>query len=173
MKTLFILFTLLTWITGLSQSNEPLLIEGKDYSATIPSTWKVKKDNQSGAEFFAFSPVIVNDVNNNVNFTIQDLSKSKKTLEQYTNFSIEQVKNHLSNYEIIKSETVHNHLGTHQVLIYQGTINDLDFKWKQYYWIKNKKTAYLVTYTALQVSFDKDLDDANKIMNSIKIKGIN
>lgn len=105
----------------------------------------------------------------NVNLIVQDLSAQPMTLADYTLLATNQVAKLILESKMLESaDFTWNGLPAH-FLVYEGRQAQLKLKFYQAYTIKDNK-AYLMTYTAEPESYDKFLNDAKLIIDSVKIK---
>lgn len=117
-------------------------------------------------KFYPFAPAQSATFRDNLNFIIQDLKGQNIDLNKFAEISVEQIKQFITNSKILQSETS---AGPKHKIVYSGSQGQLNLKWQQYYWVKNEK-AYILTFTADQLSFDKQMAEVNSIMDSFKIK---
>ncbi len=91
------------------------------------------------------------------------------TLADYTLLATNQVAKLILESKMLESaDFTWNGLPAH-FLVYEGRQAQLKLKFYQAYTIKDNK-AYLMTYTAEPESYDKFLNDAKLIIDSVKIK---
>lgn len=129
-----------------------------------PGQWELNQSGISGTNFILFAPAQSATFRDNLNFIIQDLKGQNIDLNKFAEISVQQ-KQYITNSKILQSETD----GPKHKIVYTGSQGQLNLKWKQYYWVKNEK-ACILTFTADQLSFDKQVEDVNSIMDSFKIK---
>ena len=91
------------------------------------------------------------------------------TLADYTLLATNQVAKLILESKMLESaDFTWNGLPAH-FLVYKGRQSQLELKFYQAYTIKDNK-AYLITYTAESESYDKFLNEAKLIIDSVKIK---
>ncbi len=156
---------LLIFAIGFPQKPEWKTLENAEFQIKYPSKWELNQSGISGTNFILFAPNQSPTFRDNLNLIIQDLKGQNIDLKKFTEISVEQIKQYFTNANIILSETT---AGKHKI-VYTGTQGQLNLKWEQYYWVKNEK-AYILTFTADQLSFDKQIEEVNSIMDSFKIK---
>lgn len=143
-----------------------ILLEKEDYSISYPAHWEVKTD-EPRAEIFVCSPMDSKEDTfaDNFNMMKQNLLGKSIDLQLYDSISKSQIINAIGKDAIIDSK-IENECAT---IIFKGPLEGRNLKWKQLYYIKNE-TAYILTYTAEEVYFDKYSDIAESIFNSFKLK---
>ncbi|NJO91567.1 MAG: hypothetical protein HC831_23345 [Chloroflexia bacterium] len=139
-----------------------------EYSISYPSDWELNETGQMGTKFLIFSDIeSENDkFRENINLIIQDLSSYSIDLEQYKNISKEQISSMLINASIYEVSKKNSWGLDYYKLVYSGMQDDLNLKFVQYYWVENK-TAYILTFTAEQKTFDKFWPVGEKIMDGL------
>ncbi len=160
MKYLF----LLIFAIGFSQKPEWKTLENSEFLIKYPGQWELNQSGISGTNFILFAPNQSPTFRDNLNLIIQDLKGQNIDLNKFTEISVGQIKQYITNSKILQSETTTKHK-----IIYTGSQGQLNLKWEQYYWVKNEK-AYVLTFTADQNSFGKQIEIVNSIMDSFKIK---
>ena len=143
-----------------------ILLEKADYSISYPANWEVKKD-EPRAEIFVCAPFDNEEDTfaDNFNMMKQNLLGKSIDLQLYDSISKSQIVTAIGKDAIIDSK-IENGQST---LLFKGVLDGRNLKWKQLYFIKNE-TAYILTYTAEEIYFDKYSDIAESIFNSFKLK---
>src|SRR5258707_10770442 len=160
-------FALLIFEIGFPQKPEWKTLESAELLIKYPGQWELNQSGIANTNFILFAPNQSPTFRNNLNLIIQDLKGQNIDLNKFTEISVEQIKQYITNSKILQSETTT--VGPKHKIVYTGTQGQLNLKWKQYYWVKNEK-AYILTFTADQLSFDKQIEEVNSIMDSFKIK---
>jgi hypothetical protein len=166
-KHLFI-FPVFVFLISCSQSIEKkkmLTIDKSDYSISYSAEWELKTNPQ--LDVLVSSPLsgATDDFAENFNVLKQDLSASNEDLQLYDSITKAQTINALGKDAILSSTNE----GDHRSLVFKGPYNGRQLKWKQIYYVKNK-TAYVLTYTAEEKTYDKYSAVAESIFNSFKLK---
>lgn len=105
----------------------------------------------------------------NVNLVVQDLSSQPMTLKQYTDLTLEQLKQLITNSEVISSKDTAVGGVPGYKIICKGTQGQYNLKWLTVYTIKNNK-AYVLTFTAEETQYSSYSNVAEKIINSFEFK---
>ena len=106
----------------------------------------------------------------NVIVNIQGPRADIRSLEAYTANSEAAFKNMSDTIKITKSgkETLAG-LPAHQLLYTSTGIPGLNLEKMQVFTVINNNTAYVITYGAEQAEYDKNIQDVEKMINSVKI----
>lgn len=106
----------------------------------------------------------------NVIVNVQGPRQDISSLETYTANSEAAFKNMSDTIKITKSgkDTLAG-LPAHQLLYTSSGIPGLNLEKMQVFTVINNNTAYVVTYGAEQTEYDKNIQDVEKLVNSIKI----
>lgn len=188
-STLFLVLTIQLSIVmvGLSQSTNAQVDEAfKTYenpkfglSISYPPTWSVDElrndpaapSNNSIVAIFKSPSQGPNDKYlENVIINIQGPREGISSLEVYTQNSEKAFNNMSDTIKITKSgkETLAG-LPAHQLLYTSTGIPGLNLEKMQVFTVVNNNTAYVVTFGAEQAEYDKNIQDVEKLINSIKI----
>jgi hypothetical protein len=81
--------------------------------------------------------------------------------------SEQQFKTMITNGKLISSKRIKE--GQYHEIVATGTQGVMDLKFKQYYWVRGNR-AYVLTFTALQTTYDAYEALAGKVMNTFKVK---
>lgn len=143
-----------------------ILLEKADYSISYPADWEVKKD-EPRAEIFVCAPFDSEEdtFSDNFNMMKQNLLGKSIDLQLYDSISKAQIINAIGKDAIIESKIENGRSS----ILFKGPLDGRNLKWKQLYFVKNE-TAYILTYTAEEIYFDKYSDIAESIFNSFKLK---
>ncbi len=142
-------------------------IETSTYRHECPNEWMIDESKQFGTEYIFFSP-IENEHDNfseNFNLIIEDLSKSKITLDEYASLSENQIKKLITQSNIISNQKKTDKKIPYYEIIYTGKQGQLKLKWKQRYWINHNK-AYILTFTSEQDRYDIYITLADQIFET-------
>ena len=125
---------------------------------------------QAELSFILFSPQgDSSDVfKENINLLIQDLSEYDMNLKSYTELSVNQIKEMMSDTAISYNETLEKRGRSFQKMIFSGTQSGISLMFMQYYWVFDN-TAYVLTLTSTQSSFETIKEEGEKIMDSFGI----
>jgi hypothetical protein len=106
----------------------------------------------------------------NVIINIQGPSSNITSLEKYTSSSVTAFNNMSDTIKITKEgkDTLAG-LPAHQLFYTSTGIPGLDLEKMQVFTVVNNSTAYVVTFGAETAEYDKNIQDVEKMINSIKI----
>ena len=141
-------------------------MEKADYSISYPIDWLIKTD-EPRAEIFICAPLegVLDSFPESFNLMKQTLLGKSIDLYLYDSISKSQILTAIGKDAIIESKIEDGHSS----LLFKGPFDGRNLKWKQLYFVKNE-TAYILTYTAEEIYFDKYSDIAESIFNSFKLK---
>ena len=134
-----------------------------------PSDW-TKNEGVAGsvATFLAHKEAGKDSFSENVNVLVQDLSKQPMNLAEYTDFSVNQLKQMVHEIQIEKIEDAQLGGQPAKRIVYSGKDTEGKMmKYVQMWTIKDKK-VYLIGYTAELLHFDKYASQAQEMMESFK-----
>ena len=170
--------------SGYAQAGEPFkTYENPKFGLTLsyPPTWSVdelRKDpaaasNNSIVAIFKSPKQGNNDTYlENVIINIQGPRSDIKSLETYTQNSLKEFNNMSDTIKILKSDADTLAGIPARELIYSSTgIPGLNLQKMQVFTVLNNNTAYVVTYGAEQPEFQRNIQNIEKLINSIKIDG--
>jgi len=145
-------------------------IDMDEYSIEYPRQWEADTTVQEGFEFFIFITDTYPDVDfrDNINLLIEPLNPGVD-LDQYVEKSKYQGENYLSELKDLESRTIVSDCQLFHELIYAAEIDSIRFKWKQHFWVHDQK-AFVLTYSALDETFDESLITVNDVFESFRIK---
>lgn len=177
MKTFCGFLIMCTSINLFSQSgktivnNEWNLLDDSTYSISYPKTWTMDTSGENGTKFYLFSPFLSeNDhFKENVNLLIQDMEGFQITLDEYAEFTIDDIKNNVLNSTIIESTRKNAHGYEFHKMVYNGEIRNNNITFFQYYYIKTNK-VYLLTFTTETSQYSRYLPVCERIMDSFILK---
>ena len=172
---------------GLSQSAQAQVDEAfKTYenpkfglTLTYPPDWTVDEirndpaapsNNTIVAIFKSLSQGQNDKYLENVIINVQGPRSDIASLETYTSNSVKAFNNMSDTIKITKSgkDTLAG-LPGHQLLYTSTGIPGLNLEKMQVFTVLNNNTAYVVTFGAEQAEYDKNIQDVEKLLNSIKI----
>lgn len=138
------------------------------FQIQYPHNWE-KDENIQGAVVMFKSPKESTDdtLQDNVNILTEDLQGENYTLQEYSDLSINNIKAYILNANIINESNITLNGQNAHLVIYTGTSNGLNLKWRQAWTIKNG-TAYIITFTAQEKDYSKFERTAQDIMSSFK-----
>ena len=174
-------------MVGLSQSTYAQVdeafktYENPDFGLTLtyPPTWTVDElrndpaapSNNSIVAIFKSPSQGQNDKYlENVIINIQGPRSDIASLETYTSNSVKAFNNMSDTIKITKQgkDTLAG-LPAHQLLYTSTGIPGLNLEKMQVFTVVNNNTAYVVTFGAEQAEYDKNIQDVEKMLNTIKI----
>jgi eukaryotic-like serine/threonine-protein kinase len=153
-------------------SLEPYNIESYGISIQRPKTWQPEErpDRITGNVVKFVSPLVNNNDQylENVNLVIQDLSENRSTLEQFTPFRLDVIKQSSPNIKIIQEGQ--QKLANREAYQVTYTLQEdgASLERLQIWTVKDRK-AYILTYTAEPEQYATYLPTVKQMMNSFKI----
>lgn len=165
------IFVACIYFFGTSTFQESWKTFSKDeYSIKYPENWKLDASGNMGTVFILFSARAseTDSFRENINLTTQDFSKYTMSLDHFAQLSESQIKSVIENAKILESKKLENNGKHYYKIVYTGDQGPYTLKYKQYYFIENKK-AYVLTYTSLVSTYDKYNQVATMIMDSFKV----
>lgn len=174
MNKLILPFLLLSALNIFSQQkNKPLTntYKTKDFSISYPYYWRLDTSGLMGAKFFLFAPRVdsLDIYSENVNLLTQDLSgfDEEVDLQKFKEITEESFKTSNLQAHIFESEILKTTNGKALKMIYSMTPGKNRIKVLQYCFILSK-TAYVLTFTALEEEFEKQMVEGSLILESFK-----
>ena len=140
-------------------------------TVNYPPNWRLDASGNLGANYFIYSPS-EGDADNfaeNINFLTQYLKGQKIDLEQYTQISLSQLDKLMPGAKLLSNKLLRGPAGEYQKVVYTARQQGFDMEFMQHYFIK-KGSAYVLTFTGLEISFEKYSGVAEKIMNTFRWK---
>lgn len=150
----------------------------KGYKAyETESTWVMYPEGWSldtssvDSEFFIYSPLVESSdiFQENINLTTEKLPNNSITAEYYIKRALEMIKTSFGEVDVLENKERKGNFGTYRTIIYTGTMSGMKLKWKQSVYVKNS-TAYIISYTSLDDTYDEFVEISNKVMNSFIVK---
>ncbi|MCA9406971.1 MAG: hypothetical protein KC684_10560, partial [Candidatus Omnitrophica bacterium] len=141
------------------------------FSIKYPSDWTVS-ENTNGAVVLFYSP-LENDLDifqENVNIVVQDISRNKMDVREYTELAIRQMEVVFKDQiETMESEPIYldDNPAYNYVFVGKGPEGNLKYK---SVWTLKDYVAYQVTYTSVESSYDRYVNKVNKMIKSFKIR---
>jgi serine/threonine-protein kinase len=105
----------------------------------------------------------------NLNLIVQDLPESRRELEQFTTFYLDEIKQYHQGFQIIAQDKKLLANQPANQVIYTLTEEGINLKRLQIWTIKNNK-AYIITYTADGDKYTKYLSTIQTMINSFAIQ---
>ena len=148
------------------------LYENKDFNFSMqyPSDWR-KEEAGGEIKVQFFSPVENEEdtFSENLNVVISTLPK-QMSFEQFVTINLDQIKQGLLNFKSIETKDETLPAGKARSLIFTGIYGketDPTLKWRQTFIVSGSK-IYVISYTASPDGYDKQLDTAVKMVNSLR-----
>jgi hypothetical protein len=142
-----------------------------EYSIEYPSTWR-------GIDMYGFvelvSPTenITDDFKEKINVMVADLSKKKKTIEEFNDIWLKVViPGEIADFELLDKGTSTIDNKEALFVVYKGKRKKVGVKGKRYVFA-DKTSIYEVEFEAKQENFEKNLSMAETIIKSIKVKSL-
>ena len=141
------------------------------FALKYPASWSLAENKEGPVAIFYSPKESAMDIfPENVNIVVQDISHDPMDLEKYTKTAIAQMQAVFgTNLEIRDSSpaTIDNRPAHQFVFIGKGPDGNLQYMCR---WTLVGTTAYQITYTALASGYEKHLAQAQRIMNSFRIR---
>ena len=141
--------------------------EKEGFTIDYPTEWQLDVSGSMGTVFLLFSGLSGegDTFNENINLCMQNLEGQNLDLDAYVALTESQLPNAIENSKILRSER----MGDYHHIMYDGTMQGIDLRFKQYYWLKDD-VAYLLTFSAQRSDYDQYASVAAKIMASFQLK---
>ncbi|WP_310991906.1 hypothetical protein [Aequorivita marina] len=137
------------------------------YSISYPSDLTLDESGVNSSEFILSTEKTDTTDNfvENINLVIQNFTDRDIDLNTFVEISVDQIN---SRGKLISNERFKKGDAIFQRLVYTITINKLNLKFIQYYFLENNK-AYILTFTSEEDVFDKYSAEMEEIMQSFKL----
>jgi hypothetical protein len=146
------------------------VIESPNFTISFPKDWTADLNKNMGTSFLLFAPAEEGaNFRDNINLLIQKLPDAGYDLNKYVDVSLQQMSTGLSNNNLLESKRMKANAEEYHLLIFTGEQNSRKLKWKQIYRIEGDQ-AYVLTFTASQEGYDRQLETADKILESFRLK---
>ena len=164
------IFSISAGAYGASSNDYLIYGNSNDFEIAYPKDWSMKEGVMGTTVMFLSQLENQNDkFRENVNIVVQDLSKQPMSLDEYTNLSLMQLKRIITDINITTSEKTKLANCDAYMVVYTGKQGQYNLKLMQIWTIKNNN-AYIITYTAENIGFDKYGELVNPMVNSFVIK---
>ena len=170
--------TELAVIAELAPAVEPVITfstyENIEYGIRIdyPSGWAEEESDIEDVVIVFLSPFesAFDVFRENVYITVKDFSAQPITLDEYTEESIDELRQLISNFTLEESTTATLAGNPAHRLVYTGKLEQYDLKWMQVHTIKDD-IAYTITYTAEEDFYSAYVDIVQEMVDSFEIPG--
>lgn len=143
------------------------------YAMAFPSEWQLDDNGTMGTSFIVFSPSegALDLFQENINLVVQDLStyNISVTLDEYIEFSIEQLPTIFQDFQLISSKKYSRNGYDYYEVIYTGLQSGYNLQWKQYIWLIGSE-ARILTFTAQEKKFALYDLLSSSIMDTFRFK---
>ncbi len=136
-----------------------------------PSHWEIQQQAPDGSAFGFLSPIDgENDaMRENVNIQVQNLPDSTYDLDKFSELSLQGFQTQLGEFEIIENAKRMTLSGIPaEKIVFFGTLQNISFKFQSIYGV-SRPHAYILTYTAIDETYEKFLPIFEDIITSLKI----
>lgn len=132
--------------------------------------WSMKENPASGVVVAFGSPKESSDDKfvDNINLSTTDLSSQPMTLDKLTDTWLKQTQD-AAEFKLVDRKSTLMAGGDAEQLVYTYTNQGVNIKGSVTIATKNN-TAYIITYTAEETSYDKFIDSANTAVTSLKVE---
>ncbi|MBU0958322.1 MAG: hypothetical protein KKB31_00095, partial [Nanoarchaeota archaeon] len=160
--------------TELEDTNVPTATwstyENSAYGITInySSDWQKNESIPLNVVTFAYYPEQNTLSSAVLSIMIYDLSSQPMTLEEYTQFSLNQLEQDIFNYDQIEVAATVLAGGPAEKVVYTGEMSQTLLKFMQIWTIKNNK-VYLISYVAPAQLYSDSLSTIQKMIDSFEI----
>ena len=129
---------------------------GTNYEIRYPYTWEVSKGETVGTEF-TISPIPSTNAGKKifVSLASEDLSADPMTIEQYTQYSLEIIRNssdYYKDFKVLESNYHNSDNGEQARLVYTVRLGETDLKFIQVFTIKDDRSYIL----SIMMAIDED-----------------
>jgi len=140
-------------------------VQKEDYSIRVHKDWLVELYPEDEIDLYIYLDT-EDDFVENINIIVHHINDEKITLDQI----VKNVEAEFSNQgKIISSKRVVTPYREYQRMIVTSHLYGEDLKFIQHFFVKNSK-VYILTFTALEIDFNKYERVAEQIMQSFKVK---
>lgn len=141
-----------------------------NYKIDYPKEWELNESGQMGTRLMLFSPVSSADdkFRENVNLMVQDLTAYNLDLDGFVQISKDQIKVMITDSEILESKRISGPGLDHHKIVYKGKQGQFNFKFVQYYWVKDNN-AYVLTLTCQEDQFRAYESIGYNILDSFRL----
>ncbi|WP_298902343.1 hypothetical protein [uncultured Psychroserpens sp.] len=140
--------------------------ENATYAIEYPESWTFDDSGQMQTTFFINSPLTEDDTfKENINLIIQNLKGQNINMKDYVELTQKQTKGMLDDGKILES----NGDDKQHVMVLTGKVSGNALKFKQVL-IFHQEVMYILTFSALEKSYDDYIKTGNTILNSFKLK---
>ena len=141
-----------------------------DFQIRYPGEWQLNANSQFGAAFELYAPSNQQDgFAENINLIKQGLNGQTIALQDYAAISMQQIQKVVDNSNVLASGIYNNGANDYFEIVYTGGQGQLLLKWRQHFYVQDT-TAYVLTYSAQQNSFDQHNTQATAIMSSFRLQ---
>ncbi len=154
--------------TVLVVAEKPLYLEKKGYKIQIPGGWRISADcqDQNCSLFSPADTLLLPDTYvENINITVEKLSSTSYTVDQYTTFSIGYLPKVVQNFKLISKKKLSS---SSYVIEYKGRKNNFEQSWRQFYYVKNAK-IFIVTFAAETPKFEYYKPQVESYLKSFRV----
>jgi len=140
-------------------------IQKNDYSIRVHKDWLVELHPEDEIDLYIYIDT-EDDFMENINLMIHEFKDEKITLDQIAkNVEAE----FSAQGKVISSQRIATPYREYQRMIVTSHLYGENLKFMQHFFLKNAK-IYVLTFTALEIDFDKYEKVAEQIMQSFKVK---
>jgi PsbP-like protein len=136
-----------------------------DYNLLYPSSWTIDTSGNESTQLILYAPSKGNFAPN-INLIVQEVMGDLK-LSDIKDATIKEIKKGFDKCKIIESTIDNSKNPERMKLVYSGNMQDYKLQWMQYLWLYKSK-LYILTFTALQKGYKKDIKEATFIFDSFK-----
>lgn len=145
--------------------------EKDNYFILHPQDWVVDTSGTMGSSFILFAPVenTADQFKENVNLLIQNLEGKNISLNQYVQFSENQIKTMIQNAKIEESKRIKKDSLEYHSVMFTGEQGNYKLRFEQYYFLKAGK-SYVLTFTHEQSKNEQYRRLGELMLSSFRIK---
>ena len=137
------------------------------FSIKYPDNWE-PKEVATAIAFLSPLDGTKDKFRENVNVMVQDLKTHPMDLSEFTELTRKQIKLHAGNDAILGEKRLTFAGQPAEQFIYKATIQEVDLKFKQYWFIKGTN-AFVLTYTAEPQQYERYEDVGTEMLDSFKL----
>ena len=137
------------------------------FSMKIPEDWTVEKEE--GSLYFLSNPKDEKDqIRENINVLREDLSGDPKTLEEYTEIALAQIKT-MEGYAIIGSQDIQIDGNPAKTVVYRALVKNVSLTFQQA-WTVTDDAAYVLTLATQEETFPEYAQLFVRMANTLSLQ---
>ena len=141
------------------------------YTIQYPADWDLDTSGKNGTSFLLLTQNHApgDPFRENINLLINKLASEDITLDVFAKASEAQIGKAFENAKLLTSTRVRSAHDEHHRVIYLGTRNGYELKFRQRYWV-HEGHAYVLTFSGLAANWDQYEEVSAAIFDTFAIK---